>query len=404
MRAGTATARWLLPLLLGLLLPAGLSAQADRIQRDLRQSRLKLDSILEERTELQREMDRLKTRVRDASRELVNIEKQRNASAAALHELQIQADLLAEAMTRAEVELSATRSQLTRRNSELHERLRAIYKRGRLHTVQVLLTAENFGELMNRYKYLHLITTHERRMIEDVARLERELVAHEAELHETLERLDLLRRDKETEVAQLRRVEQQRQRTLQDFRRQETRTASRLDQLAKEQTRLTNAVAELERRRREEEARNSGASPAGTLTTRDLGSLAWPVEGAVAYRFGPERKPNGIVLKNQGIGIAAAAGTSVKAVEAGTVELAGPFPGYGSTVIISHGGGYRTLYLYLKAIRVQEGQKVAAGQIVGTVGGEQTAEGAHIEFQVRVPVAGGSIEAVDPLSWLREKR
>jgi septal ring factor EnvC (AmiA/AmiB activator) len=199
-------------------------------------------------------------------------------------------------------------------------------------------------------------------------------------------------------------VEQQRQRTLQDFRRQETRTASRLDQLAKEQTRLTNAVAELERRRREEEARNAGASAAGTLTTRDLGSLAWPVEGAVAYRFGPERKPNGIVLKNQGIGIAAAAGTSVKAVEAGTVELAGPFPGYGSTVIISHGGGYRTLYLYLKAIRVQEGQKVAAGQIVGTVGGEQTAEGAHIEFQVRVPVAGGSIEAVDPLSWLREKR
>jgi septal ring factor EnvC (AmiA/AmiB activator) len=307
-------------------------------------------------------------------------------------------------MTRAETELTDTRAQLLRRNRELRDRLRAIYKRGRLHTLEVLLTAEDFGDLMNRYKYLHLITTHERRMIDDVARLERELVAHEAELQDTQSRLDLLRRDKETEVAQLRRVETQRQRTLQDFRRQQTRTASRLDQLAKEQTRLANTVAELERRRREEEARNAGGAAAGTLTTRDLGSLAWPVDGAIAYRFGPERKPNGIVLKNQGIGIAATAGTSVKAVEAGTVELAGPFPGYGSTVIISHGGGYRTLYLYLKAIRVQEGQKVAAGQIIGTVGGEQTPEGAHMEFQVRVPVAGGSIEAVDPLSWLREKR
>jgi len=394
---------WRALLLLGLL-PAALSAQTDRIQRDLRQSQLKLDSILEERTRLQREMDRLKTRVRDTSRELVNIEKQRNTSTAALRELQVQADLLTEAMERAEAELTSTRSQLVRRTSEQQERLRAIYKRGRLHTVQVLLTAENFGDLMNRYKYLHLITTHERRVIDEVARLERQLVAHEEELRETMSRLDLLTREKESQVAQLRRVEQQRQRTLQDFRRQETRTASRLDQLAREQTRLTNMVAELERRRREAEARNAGAPVAGTLTTRDLGSLAWPVEGAIAYRFGPERKPNGIVLKNQGIGIAATTGTSVKAVEAGTVELAGPFPGYGSTVIISHGGGYRTLYLYLKAIRVQEGQKVAAGQIIGTVGGEQTAEGSHIEFQVRVPVAGGAIEAVDPLDWLRARK
>jgi septal ring factor EnvC (AmiA/AmiB activator) len=387
--------RWALWLLLALLLPGPLAGQTDRIQRDLRQSRLKLDSILEERANLQRDMTRLQTRVRDASRELVNIEKQRNAQAAALRELEFQAGLLEESVAQAETELASTRWQLRRRSTDLNERLRAIYKRGRLHTVQVLLSASNFGELMNRYKYLHLITTHERRVIEDVARLERELLAHE--------RLELLRRDKETEVAQLQRVEQQRQRTLQTYRRQQTQTASRLDQLAREQTRLTNAVAELERRRREEEAR-AGGTAVGTLTTRDLGSLAWPVDGRVAYRFGPERKPNGVVLKNQGIGIAAPAGTSVKAVEAGTVELAGPFPGYGSTVIISHGGGYRTLYLYLKTIRVQEGQKVAVGQIVGTVGGEQTAEGAHLEFQVRVPVTGGSIEAVDPLAWLRARQ
>ena len=119
-------------------------------------------------------------------------------------------------------------------------------------------------------------------------------------------------------------------------------------------------VADLERRRREAEGGAAARTP-GTITTRDLGSLAWPVEGDVVYRFGPDRRPNGVVLKNQGIGIGAAAGTPVKAVEAGTVELAGPFPGYGSTVIVSHGGGYRTLYLYLRAIRVAVGQHRARG-------------------------------------------
>jgi murein DD-endopeptidase MepM/ murein hydrolase activator NlpD len=125
------------------------------------------------------------------------------------------------------------------------------------------------------------------------------------------------------------------------------------------------------------------------------------VEGNLVYRFGPDRKPDGIVLKNQGIGIGAPAGTPVTAVESGVVEFAGAFPGYGPTVIISHGGGYRTLYLYLQSsIAVQVNQQVRAGQTIGTVGGERTAEGAHIEFQVRVPV-NGVIEPVDPLNWLR---
>lgn len=388
-----------LGLLLGaLLVPGTLAGQ----ERELRQSRLKLDSINEERARLQREMTSLRTRVRDTSRELLNVEKQRAASAAALVELEYQAQLLGDNVARTEEELQTTRYRLRRRTADLQQRLRSIYKRGPTHTAQVLLTARSFGDLLNRYKYVHMITLHERRMIEDVARLEAELVAQEEELLETSERLAGLLAEKETEVAQLQRIETQRQRTLREFRERETTTAKRITQLEREQARLTTVLADLERRRREAEAR-AGGRGAGTISTRDLGSLPWPVDGTVAYRFGPDRRPNGVVLKNQGIGIAAPAGTPVKAVEGGIVELAGPFPGYGSTVIVSHGGGYRTLYLYLRNIRVAVGQTVAAGQVVGTVGGEQSAEGPHIEFQVRVPLAGGAIEAVDPLSWLRSR-
>jgi septal ring factor EnvC (AmiA/AmiB activator) len=77
--------------------------------------------------------------------------------------------------------------------------------------------------------------------------------------------------------------------------------------------------------------------------------------------------------------------------------MAAPFEGYGPTVVVSHGGGYYSLYLYLKDIQVQPGATVAKGQVIGTVGGENTPEGAHVEFQIRTP--GG--EAVDPLTWLR---
>ena len=84
----------------------------------------------------------------------------------------------------------------------------------------------------------------------------------------------------------------------------------------------------------------------------------------------------------------------------GTVVMAGPFEGYGPTVILSHGGGYYSLYLYLKDVAVKEGDRGRQGAGAGTVGGERTPEGAHLEFQIRAP--GG--EAVDPLAWLRSRR
>jgi murein hydrolase activator len=387
---------------LGMAAPTRLHAQ-ERVQQDLRNSRLRLDSILQERQRLQSDMERLRNSMRDASRELTNIERQRTTSRAALLELEHQADLLTETVLLTEAELDATQQRLQAKTADLEGRLRTIYKRGPLHSVRVLLTAESFADLMNRYKYLHIVTLTERMAIEEVTRLEQNLVKQQTELTGTLARLDLLRAEKEQEVSQLQRVERQRQSTLRDFKMKETRTATRLDVLAREQAKLTDAVASLERRRREAESGKASTPAASTLTTRDLGQLNWPVEGNLVYRFGPDTKANGIVLKNNGIGIGAAAGSSVKSVEAGVVELAGPFPGYGSAVIVSHGGGYRTLYLWLKTVRVNEGQKITAGQVVGTVGGEQTPEGAHIEFQVRVPVTPGKIEAVDPLTWLRSR-
>jgi murein hydrolase activator len=377
-------------------------AAAQNIQRDLRDSRSKLDSIQAERTRLQREMDQLRTRVRDASRELVNIERQRETSRSAMLELEFQAELLGDNLESVRQEHAATQTRLRTRSADMHQRLRMIYKRGRLHSVQVLLTSRSFADLMNRYKYLHLMAMYDRMVLEDFARLERDMATQERELRETLQRLDLLREEKAGELAQLQRVEQQRQATLRQFQQQQSRTATRITELEREQRQLTSAIEDLERRRREEEARGATPSRPASITTRDLGTLQWPVDGNVVYRFGPDQKPGGIVLKHQGIGIGAAAGTSVRAVESGVVEYAAAFPGYGPTVIISHGGGYRTLYLYLRDIGVRVGQQIAAGHVVGTVGGEQSAEGPHIEFQVRVPMNGAS-EPVDPLSWLRSR-
>lgn len=384
---------------------SGAAAQTD-LQRQIRESQRRLEEIRAEREQLQREMEELRSRVHAVSAELRNVERQVRASRNVLRELDFQLEATSERVEETSGELVRTRERLLERRAMLARRLRNIYKRGPLHTVRVLVGAESFADLLNRYKYLHLIANYDRSLIEQIEKLESELMAQDRELKGSLAELGRLREMKLSELAELRSIEARHERTLQSYRSRERAAQSRLERLAQDERQLASLMATLERRRREEERRREVAgagAEAITLSNRDLGTLDWPVDGEILYRFGRERRPNGTVLRWNGIGIAAEPGTPVRAVQAGTVVLAGPFEGYGPTVILSHGGGYYTLYLYLEEIRVREGQRVAARQVIGTVGGVDSPEGPHIEFQVRAPVAGGSPVALDPLQWLKQR-
>ena len=154
--------------------------------------------------------------------------------------------------------------------------------------------------------------------------------------------LGTLRQDRLTEVAQLRSVEQSHQSAIQQYRNREQTASTRLEELSADANRMTTLIDALEDRRRDLESRSDA-----TLSSEDAGSLVWPVDGELIYEFGRDRRPNGTVIRWNGIGISAPTGTPVEAVRRGTVAYAGPFEGYGPTVMLSHGNGFYTLYLYL---------------------------------------------------------
>lgn len=387
--------------------PEGVPAQVSDLQRQILDSQRRLEAIREERARLQAEMEQIRSRVRSASSELRNIEQQLSASRSVLAEVEFQADATAVQVEETTAELLRTQEELITGKAVFHRRLRDIYKRGPLHTIRVLLGADSFADLLTRYRYLEMMANYDRAVVDRIENLEEALRLHSQQLELSLAELGRLRQAKLGEVAELRSVENERQRTLAAFRNQERQAQTRLEQLEVDETRLTDLIGDLERRRMEAERRAAvaglGRGGPGTLTGADAGSLDWPVEGDVIYRFGRERQPNGTVLRWNGIGIRARTGTPVRAVKSGTVVLAGPFEGYGPTVVVSHGDGFYTLYLYLEEVGVVEGRTVEAGQVVGTVGGSDTPEGPHIEFQIRAPVGGGAPQAMDPLQWLKRR-
>ena len=94
-------------------------------------------------------------------------------------------------------------------------------------------------------------------------------------------------------------------------------------------------------------------TPTSIRFKQELYSIVQAAVGlAILYRFGRGAGSDGIAPRS-GIGIGGPTGAPVRAVAAGTVALAGPFEGYGPTVILSHGGGYYTLYLYLRDVAVR---------------------------------------------------
>lgn len=389
--------------LLLVLVPAPAGAQQDTVQAQIRASQERLQQIREERRMLQEQMEQLQGRARNISGEIGNIERQVAASAGALQELDYQTAALASSAEQTTQQLIQTRDRLKERTVVLAQRLRSIYKQGPLHSARVLLSAASFGDLLNRYKYLHLISVHDRILLDEIGSLEEELTNQEQELNRNLAQIERLREEKLSEFAQLQYLEESRSRTLQTVRERVSETEGRMAQLEEDERRVNRVVEDLERRRLEAERRRAAAGIATTATTLDadaLGELQWPVEGNLLYRFGPERRPNGVTLRRNGIGIAAAPGTPVRAVRAGTVVLAEPMEGFGPGIVLSHGGGYYTLYLYLGETRVQEGQDVAAGHVIGTVG-TGPEEGPHLYLQIHAPVRDGSPVPVDPLPWLR---
>lgn len=106
----------------------------------------------------------------------------------------------------------------------------------------------------------------------------------------------------------------------------------------------------------------------------------WPLRGRTLAGFGP--RPGG--QQNDGIDIAAAPGTPVKAADGGTVVYAGnEVRGLGNLLLVSHAGGYITAYAHLDQMSVAKGATVKKGQTLGTVGTSGGATEPQLHFEVR---------------------
>jgi murein DD-endopeptidase MepM/ murein hydrolase activator NlpD len=108
-----------------------------------------------------------------------------------------------------------------------------------------------------------------------------------------------------------------------------------------------------------------------------------PLEGTVevSSEFGLRRILNGQPRRpHGGVDYRAPRGVPVRASNGGLVVYTGEMFFNGNSVIVHHGGGLFTIYLHLQGYRVQSGQKVVKGEVLGWVGATGRATGPHLHW------------------------
>lgn len=365
-----------------------------------RQQREELERIRRERSDLEARMRQIRSTVRNLSEERINLDRQADATARLVRTLDAQILSILDEESDATAQLVLAQDELAVKEAILQYRLREIYKRGGMYDLEAMLSASSFSDLLARYKYLHLVALRDRALVKRVEALSEQIGTQRASLVRLRSDAEASRQDKAQEERRLRALEQQRGRSLVQVEAQQRQVQARLEQIQRDEARVSAMLAALNETRRREEARPGAPPPAAsTLRTGDFGRLDWPVDGTILYQFGRKVNANNTTIAWNGIGIGAPRGTPVKALSAGTVQYAQKFGTYGLMVILNHGGSDFSLYGSLDTAYVQQGMRVVKGQVIGAVGMSDPDLQPHLHLEVR---PGG--KAVDPLDWLRRRR
>jgi len=120
------------------------------------------------------------------------------------------------------------------------------------------------------------------------------------------------------------------------------------------------------------------------INNSDIPSI-WPASGVVTSEFGEVR----LTHIHKGIDISNYTGTPVRATANGTVIAVGTSGNFGKRIMIYHGTDengttYVTVYAHLSEFKVEVGEKVSQGDLIGLMGNTGVSTGTHLHYEVRI--------------------
>ena len=160
-----------------------------------------------------------------------------------------------------------------------------------------------------------------------------------------------------------------------------------------EAAREAEEQAAVERAAAEAEATEQAAAAGVSQLPVAVGDVVMPALGRLTSGFGLRWGTN-----HNGIDIANSIGTPIYATTDGVVAESGPASGFGMWVRVQHPDDTVSVYGHINESLVREGQRVAAGEQIATMGNRGQSTGPHLHFEIWKD----GEQKINPMTWLRE--
>ena len=411
-----------------LFVPAKISPQ-EQAKIDLKQN--ELSDLKNEISKLEDQLKQKTEKEKESFETLENYNKQDYLLRKLISKLKSEEKIKQAAINKSSKQIKTIEGQISALRKNYSKYVVAVYKYGNNNELASILDAESVEQALLRYKYLNKFS--ERRS-EDLQNYKDNIVKlGKAKAVMEKERLSkkLLVGQKQNEESGLEIKLKERKKILNAIRNDKASLKKELEAKKIAELKIKQMIAKLiadaERKRKEEEDKrlaslnnkSTTSIPEKKITenpstdneynlklnTSDLssfsslkGKLNWPVQkGKIIRKFGENVNNNlNTITLNYGVDIKATTDLNVKAVAEGVVSAIDWIPGYGSVVIVTHKGDYRTVYSHLSDLYVSEGDKVRMGNVIAKVG--ESLEGNVLHFEI-----WNSRHNQNPEIWLVKK-
>ena len=374
-----------------------------------------LSSLKDQQAQIQKELDQVNSKLDELESDIAQAEQyqstltqQINLNQQKMGVMDQQLTQLSSDLEESEEQLAQTVENIAAKETEIEDttdqyklRMRAMYMAGETSSLELLLEAESFGDLLTNIEMMKAISQHDTELLETLRaqktdlenqktqaqRVQEDIKTQQADISAQRQEMQALNQELEAAYAES-------ESAMQDVELEKEQFVQNAAAKSAEQKQIEAEIQAEIKRLQEENEKKQQAANGGKPTTFTDGRFIRPTNSGYYISSGYGSRWGSF---HSGIDITAGGcyGAPIYAAASGTVITASSHWSYGNYVVIDHGGGYSTLYAHASSLAVSRGQHVNQGDVIAYIGPTGQSTGPHLHFEVRV---NGNTQ--NPSNWV----
>ena len=381
------------------------SAQSDERDYD-EELRYQNDAINALKTEINQLRLKIKTaesRERSASTRISSLDEEISLTAKLIRSLKNEEEKTRKRILQLKGDILKNENELESLRLRYKKRVINSYRKGRLTDLERVFSSTTWRQAIYRTQYLKIISDIEKKLTKKIEKILIQISQQKLELEAVLrDNLNLVR-DKQQQISSYRDMRINREKELNRIRNDKKALSNYIEEKEAGVIQLESIIKKVleDKARFERELRIKKQQEA--LKTKSFkalkGQLPWPAEGRIIAKFGRQWNSKlKTTTENPGIDIKGQPGSAIRTVLGGVVTTITYIRGYGTTIIVDHGGGFYTVYSHVTNIQTVVDGQVRNGDVIAYMGDSGSINGSKLHFEI-----WGKGQKLDPEKWLIKK-